>query len=471
MDFLRLFYIQLFVFLISTNLFGQESKVLIRGGDISYIPRIEDAGGTYLSDNVTSDPVKIFKQNGMNFFRLRIWHTPSGGYCNLEKTLEMAQRIKDDTTGFILDFHYSDTWADPGHQKIPSAWENLDFKNVVESLYSYTYKVVQALKQQNTIPDIVQLGNEINSGMLWEIGKVGGTFDTETQWNQLTQLLNAGKNAVLDASGDDSLKIMIHLALPENSDGIKWFVDNLNNYGFTFDILGVSYYPWWHGNMSRMQETLNSIANYYDFDILIAETAYPFTLGYNDNTNNIVGNPEWLHDGYPASETGQRNFLKDLFQIVHNIPNNRGVGILYWAPENISAPNQGSVWENCALFDFNGNAVPALKVFREDVTVSVLDNKLIIPGNIKLLQNYPNPFNPSTTIKYEINQSGEISIDIYSLLGTKIKNLYSGIQNAGMHTITWNGKNRFGIDVVSGIYLVKLRFGISYKILKMILLR
>lgn len=343
-----------------------DSINFINGIDVSFIPQIEDLGGVYMENGVATDPLTIFKNHGINYIRLKLWHTPEEDYNNLEKILQMALRIKEHDMKFLLNFHYSDTWADPGHQTKPAAWNDLDFETLKDSVYSYTKTVMQALDQQGTLPDMVQVGNEITVGMLWNDGKVGGNYDTDTQWSNFTQLVKAGIQGVRESSDNgDSVKIMIHIDRGGNNSGARWFYSNLISKGVDFDIIGLSYYPWWHGSLTALESNLKDLATRYSKEIIVAETAYPWTLNWYDNTDNIVGSSDDLLSGYPASVTGQKNFLRKVLRIVKNTPNEKGIGVFYWAPEYISVESLGSPWENLALFDFDGNALSSMDVFLE----------------------------------------------------------------------------------------------------------
>jgi arabinogalactan endo-1,4-beta-galactosidase len=333
----------------------RQEPVLIKGADVSFLDQIEDSGGVYAEDGVARDALEILKDHGFNYIRLRIWHTPPDRYCNLERTLAMAARINDLGLGFLLDFHYSDSWADPGKQTKPVAWADLSFDDLKDSVYLYSRGVIAALDSQNTLPDMVQLGNEIICGMLWDDGRVCHPFDTPDQWAKFAALVSEGIRGVNDGAGArGSIRIMIHIDRGGDSGGSRWFFDNLLTHGVDFDVIGLSYYPWWHGTMDNLSANLEILAERYDKDIIVAETAYPWTLDWFDNTHNIVGLPEHLHPGYPASVDGQRQFLIDLMEVIRSTPGNRGRGLFYWSPEYISAPALGSPWENMTLFDFSG---------------------------------------------------------------------------------------------------------------------
>ena len=340
------------------------TSLIYRGGDLSFLPEIETTPTTfYNSTGVVQDALTILKNSGMNLVRLRLWHTPSNNNSSQAQVETFAQRLKTAGIGWWLDFHYSDTWADPGNQTIPVAWQTLSYSLLLDSVYNYTYKVMNSLKTKNCLPAIVQIGNETNSGMLWNIGKVGGAFDSN--WPQYAGLIKKGIEAV--KAVDPSIKIMLHFA---GTNGAPWFFSNIQTQGVNYDIMGISYYHWWHSrNLSELQTDLTALANTFNKDILIAETAYPFTLTWNDMTTNIFGSAIPLLPGYDATPAGQQNFLTDLKKVLLNVPNNHGLGFCYWAPDWVAfrggAATNGSPWENLALFDFTNKALPALSTFAQ----------------------------------------------------------------------------------------------------------
>lgn len=343
-----------------------DSTEFMKGADVSFIPQIGDLGGIYKVNNIPQDPLKILKDHGINFIRLKLWHTPVQNYDNLEKILYMARRIKARDLKFHLDFHYSDTWADPGRQRKPAAWAGLTFEALRDSVFEYTKNVMQALCAQQTLPEMVQIGNEITPGMLWNDGRVGGNFDTAQQWSNLGELLKAGIRGVRESCEmGDSVRIMIHLDRGGDNAACRWYFDNLISQNVEFDVIGLSYYPWWHGTLNAVRANLDDLALRYGKDLVLAETAYPWTLQWADNRGNIVGNASQLHVGYPATIEGQGDFLRELLKIVRNVRNQKGKGIFYWAPEYISVEPLGSPWENVALFDFSGNVLPSMEVFLE----------------------------------------------------------------------------------------------------------
>jgi arabinogalactan endo-1,4-beta-galactosidase len=346
--------------------------------DLSFVQQIEDVGGKYKENSVEKDALDIFKEHGANYVRLRIWHTPANGYCGLEKTLAYAQRVKAKGFKLLIDFHYSDSWADPGKQTKPAAWASLTFTDLKDSVYAYTKYVIEALKNQNALPDMVQIGNEIIAGMLWPDGRVP-TSNPTLAWQQFGELVKSGIQGARDAIADTTLKIMIHIDRGGDNSGARWFYDNLIAQGVQFDIIGLSYYPWWHGSLTQMKDNLNDLATRYNKDIIIAEAAYPWTSSYvNDGVNNIGVDPTELPSGYAISVTGQKAFLFTLKKIIKEITNQRGIGFFYWEPAYISVSPLGSSWEHLTTFDFNGNVLSTITAFMNFDTIQSTNVKIRI---------------------------------------------------------------------------------------------
>lgn len=255
----------------------------IRGIDISSAPQIINAGGVWKLNGVPGDVLDIFKINGANYVRLRLWYAPTNGYCGLDSTLAFALKVKAKGFRFLLDLHYSDSWADPGQQTKPAAWSSLSFASMNDSVYAYTKRVMLALKNQNTLPDMVQVGNEITGGILWPEGKI-----STNGWGNFTTLLKSGIKGVRDVTDSTTTKIMLHIDRGGDNSTSRWFFDKLKSYNVNFDIIGQSYYPWWHGSFSDLSNNLNDLAVRYNKNIVIVETAYPWTTQYvNDGVDNV----------------------------------------------------------------------------------------------------------------------------------------------------------------------------------------
>jgi arabinogalactan endo-1,4-beta-galactosidase len=337
-----------------------------RGVDISILPKLEKYGAVYKANNVPMDALQIFRKHGINCIRLRLFHTPndSGPVCNsLNYTLEFARRIKAAGFKFLLDFHYSDTWADPGKQYPPSAWKNLSYGELEDSVYQYTLYVIRRFKNQQTLPEIVQIGNEISNGMLWNMGRVSGNFENEKQWQNFGGLVKAGIRGVQDClEPNQYIPILIHFDEGSSKEKNQWFFDHLFAQGVECDFIGVSYYPMWHGSMKGLEENLNFLSGRYQKDLFVVETGYPWTA----DPNQPLDTKRYT---YPLTPEGQQKFLTVLLEIVKNVSGKRGRGLFYWAPEWIhlqgwGVPQWSPIFERMALFDYYGNALPALDVFK-----------------------------------------------------------------------------------------------------------
>jgi len=239
------------------------------GADISWVPEQEAKGEKYSDNGVQLDVFQILQTHKINFIRLRLFNdptTPGGyspqGFCGLEHVKAMALRTKNAGMKFLLDFHYSDTWADPSHQNKPYAWRNLSFTELTKAIHDFTFNVLTELKNQGTLPDIVQTGNEISSGMLWPDGSTNNL-------DNLATLLKSAISAVTQVSS--SIKIMEHLALGGDNTSSRWWLDAMISRGVKFDIIGESYYPQWQGTLKNLQDNLVDLAGRYNQDIIVAE--------------------------------------------------------------------------------------------------------------------------------------------------------------------------------------------------------
>jgi arabinogalactan endo-1,4-beta-galactosidase len=322
----------------------------IRAVDISFYPELRSASVLFKdAAGVQRDLLEILKDAGVNTIRLRVWHTPDTNVSGLPAVKIFVEELKEMGFKIWLSVHYSDWWADPGSQTKPAAWQQLSSSLLHDSVTAYTRKIMVA-----TQPDYIQIGNEINGGFLWPTGST-------TAYATFISLLKAGASAVRAVNANT--KILVHYA------GIEFapsFYDAINTQQVDYDIAAVSYYPWWHGkDLSLMRSKLSELRS-LGKDVVIAETAYPFTLGWNDWTNNIVGLDNQLISNIPATQEGQYEFL---LQVREMVAQSGGIGFAYWAPEWVAYKGtQGedaSSWENLCLFDFSNKALPALEVFKE----------------------------------------------------------------------------------------------------------
>ncbi|MFZ2905899.1 MAG: glycosyl hydrolase 53 family protein [Cyclobacteriaceae bacterium] len=326
-------------------------ELAIRGADLSFLPEIEAYPTTYrdASGNAV-DALDLLKAHGCNTIRIRLWHTPATAHSGLEEVIAFSERVRSKGMKVWLTVHYSDTWADPGHQTKPALWSALNLTDLSDSVYNYTKKIVLKLH-----PDIIQIGNEINDGFLWPDGQLSVNLPN------FIALLKEGVQAVRDFSPTSN--IMIHVAGHDNA---AWFYQQLQDQNVSYDMIGLSYYPFWHGkDLNALKSNLNNLGFTFSKEVLIAETSYPFTLDWNDWTNNILGETNQLIPGYAATPEGQKQFLLSLKALIADTE--KGTGFCYWAPEWVAfkgaESTTGSAWENMALFDFSNKALPALNAF------------------------------------------------------------------------------------------------------------
>ncbi|MEO1654594.1 MAG: glycosyl hydrolase 53 family protein [Bacteroidota bacterium] len=325
---------------------------IIRALDLSTFPEME-VFNPALRDSAGNpiDFLSFIQQKGVNCIRLRLWIDPPQLHSVFDEVRSFAERLRFKGFHIWLALHYSETWADPGQQEMPSAWQELQFSQLRDSVYQYTFQVLRAIK-----PEIAQLGNEINNGFLFPQGSLSKNPQG------FLPLLEKAVSACRVASPES--RVLLHYA---GIGEIAHFLEKLER--IDYDILGISYYPLWHGkNLTQLSEKLEEIAQKQDKDLLIAETAYPFTLEWNDWTHNIIGQEQQLIlPDFPASPLGQKDFLNRIREIIEQ--NSRGIGFCYWGGEWVafkgSQAEDGSPWENQALFDFDHRALPAWEVFEE----------------------------------------------------------------------------------------------------------
>ena len=348
----------------------------IYGADFSLLGTIPARGG--LRDHVgrpIADPARFLRQAGFEWARLRLFHTPSGHGAqvnDLPYSLTLARTLKQAGFKFLLDLHYSDTWADPGKQYTPKAWAALDFRGLVDAVHVYTRETVDRFVAEGASPEMVQVGNEITPGMLWEHGRVarGHSADIQ-QWKRLGTILKAGVAGVKEAVGH-GVQIMLHLDRGGDIPTNQWFFDNVLEQNVAFDVIGESYYPFWHGMPDGLAHTIEFLGNRYGKKVLLAEMAYPHKH-HAMYENALSGDPSAWHQlvgKYPLTPDGQQRFVADVLAIVR--ASKHGGGVFYWAPEWI--PPQDTSYEDegdappCwarALFDDKGQALPALEAFSE----------------------------------------------------------------------------------------------------------
>jgi arabinogalactan endo-1,4-beta-galactosidase len=338
----------------------------LAGVDISMLPTIEQAGGVFRDGSAPGDAIAILRQHGCNLFRVRLFVDPDHDYSrsfgavqSLDYVKGLAHRIKLAGGMFLLDIHYSDTWADPGKQFKPKAWEALGFDDLVKKVHDYTASVLSDLQADGDTPDLVQVGNEITSGMIWPDGKlVHVPPDQEAaQWRKYAELFNAGAAAVHEFGGTaHPIRVMLHIHGGGRAGLPQWFFGKLSQNVVNYDCIGLSFYPAWDDSMDALKRNMDELIHTYGKDVFIAETSYPWRGG-----GGIEQNPTMK---WPRTPQGQKDFLRDLIALLQNAPGGHGMGFAWWYPEAIPVPHL-RVWRDGAegLFDGHGDALPAMDLF------------------------------------------------------------------------------------------------------------
>lgn len=317
------------------------------GADVSFLAQAEANGTRFRDAGVEKPGLQIFRDHGYNWIRLRLFHTVANSPWplpnDLAYTLALAKQAKAMGYKFLLDFHYSDTWADGGRQIIPKAWAQLSTPDLRTAVESYTRETIASLRDGGALPDMVQIGNEIAPGMMFPAGQL------PDQWDTLAELLKAGIRGVDAGRGTERRPlIMLHIDKGGDVANTKWWFDNAIRRGVPFDVIGQSYYPWWHGTLLDLRDNLAFMAEAYRKPIIMVEVAYNFRPG------EYIGKPS----PFAESPEGQREFLEAVHQLVLATPHGLGKGVMWWEPAVEHSPIRGR-----GMFDDAGNALPVIEVF------------------------------------------------------------------------------------------------------------
>lgn len=368
--------------------------IFYKGMDLSTIKEVETLGGKFYDHGEEKDVFVILKSYGTNAVRLRLWNDPYGedgtpygaGTNDLTTVIELTKRAKAHGMEVLLDLHYSDFWADPGKQRMPKAWRKMNADQLTEAVYTYTKDTLLALRKAGAYPDLIQVGNELSNGMLWPLGKL----PEYGQYDNLARFVRAGIRGVREV--DAHMPVMLHLDNGGNNALYReWFDHYLERGEDDFQIIGLSYYPFWHGSLTDLQNNMNDLAVRYGKELVIAEVSMGFTMedygvyeklapeerkGYATKQELVEKIP------FPMSKEGQADFLQALFAVIDQVPDGKGGGFFYWEPAWIPVPGSGwaneaalqyieekgpggNEWANQALFDYEGNVLPALAVIRD----------------------------------------------------------------------------------------------------------
>ncbi len=363
----------------------------VRGADVGWLQQMEATGYIfYDSSGVQKDCLQILKDHGINTVRLRVWVNPSNdkinGHCSKKEVAGMAVRAKNMGMRVLIDFHYSDSWADPSKQNKPAAWANDTFPQLLTDLYNHTYQVLDTLKSIGVTPAWVQIGNEITGGMLWPDGNT-------SNWSQLAQLLNKGYDAT--KAVDSTIKVIIHLDQGNDNSRFRTFFDNATSYNVRYDIIGASYYPYWLGTdytvtINDLGNNLNDMVSRYGKQVMVVETGGDYTKVQNTY-----------------------DMLVAVLNKVKAVTNSNGLGVIYWEPEGEKSWSgyQLSCWGS------DGKPTAALNAFLvNNLGVNTIKSS---PG----INVYPNPYFGGL-LNIEMNgMDGLSEIRIFNVTGKLMKEL------------------------------------------------
>lgn len=428
----------------------------ITGMDLSTLQAVEENGGKFFDNGQQADAMEILKSYGMNLVRLRLWNDPfdengnsyGAGGGDIETTLALAKRAKKLGVGWLLDFHYSDFWADPGKQRVPKAWRGMNEKELEQAVYEYTLQILNRCREEDIVPQMVAVGNELSNGLLWPLGELSPRRNLEEPLQTENSLAGAGENTdslscekmvngdgrpaspeqapeyayknvaafvsagiravrdfedsqrigrnpdnTIETAAANKIPVIIHLDNGGNNTLYRsWFDHYFANGGEDFEYIGLSYYPFWHGTLDMLQNNMNDIAKRYGKKLVVAEVSMGFTLedyaAYEKlapgERKGMATKPEIAAKvPYPMTPQGQADFMRDCIRVIRQVPDGLGCGFIYWEPAWLPVPNvgwanaascayirepgpYGNEWANQALFDYEGNALPALRVIERE---------------------------------------------------------------------------------------------------------
>ena len=381
----------------------------IMGMDASCVPSLEAGGVKYYDhDGTEKDVYEILSNNGINYIRVRVWNDPfngdgkgyGGGNCDIDNAIAIGKRATQHGMKLLVNFHYSDFWADPAKQMAPKAWKDLGIDAKADALYTYTKDCLQKLVDAGVDVGMVQIGNETNGAMCGEKSSdLGG-------WPRITQLMRAGSKAVREVC--PNALVAVHFANPEKVTNYASYSKNLNYYGVDYDVFASSYYPFWHGTLDNLAQVLSDVADTYGKKVMVAETSYAFTAEDTDFYGNTIGEGGGIVKDYPFTLQGQANLVRNVIDTMVNKTKN-AIGVFYWEGTWISAgganyeenlalwekhgsgwassyaaeydPDDAGQWyggcsvDNQAFFDKDGKATEALKVFALVKNGNTVDNQ------------------------------------------------------------------------------------------------
>lgn len=362
----------------------------IKGMDVSSLPEERALGAKYYDGGVEASALSILRKYGADSLRIRLWNDPyspggkpyGAGTSDFQKLAELAAEGKELGYSYLLDFHYSDFWTDPCKQILPKAWRHYSLEEVEKAVFAFTRDTVQRLREMGLAPDMVQVGNEVTQGLLWPYGAPGN-------YDNIARFLNAGIRGVREVLPDAA--VMLHLDCGGNNEKCREWFDAYAERGEDFDMIGLSYYPFWHGTIDDLSANMNDLALRYDKEIVVAEISTGHTMEDYASYEKLapgqrkgMATKPHLVEGlaFPMTPEGQADFMQEVMERITQVPGGKGRGFYYWEPAWIPVPGCGwatpeslaymgesgpcgNEWANQALFDYEGNALPALKTIRD----------------------------------------------------------------------------------------------------------
>ena len=340
---------------------ASKPRSLSNGADISWLPEIEAAGGRFFDvQGKRIDAIALLKQSGVKLGRIRVFVNPETENGSLDRAIAIARRLKTHKLEICIDLHFSDTWADPANQTTPAGWSN-EIDKLENEVYKYTQETLIKFAGSGVTPDWIQIGNEVAGGFLWPLGRVSS--GNSSQWQNFVRLQNASALAIRELL--PNARIMVHLECGGDSQRVQWWLSNARTYGLdNYDVLGLSYYSQWSGSLMQLSKTLNVVTTEFKRPVVIAETAYPWTV--RRFGNDVIDTSKALLVGHPLTASGQKKFVLSLEKILQQQPGNRGLGLWWWEPLalQVRSANGGITWNggmaNSALIDSDGKVLPAL---------------------------------------------------------------------------------------------------------------
>ena len=368
----------------------------VKGMDLSTLLELDRLGAKYYDEGKERDILDIMKDYDVDTIRLRIWNDPWGenhesygaGENDVPTTLEIAKRVSEKGFGVLMNFHYSDFWADPGKQLKPKAWEGMSVAELEQAVYDFTFETMELFKKEGVNITMVQVGNELSNGLLWPEGKI----DVDAgigEYDNIAAFVSAGIRAVRKSNPD--IPVMIHLDNGGNNELYRRWFDNYVARGEDFDLIGLSYYPFWHGTMDQLINNMNDIAERYHKDLIIAEVSMGYTMEdyksheklSDSERKGYATKPSLVEKiEFPMTKEGQADFMRTLLARLETVAEHRARGFFWWEPAWIPVPGSGwatpasleymhdpgpcgNEWANQALFDYGGNVLPTLEVIRD----------------------------------------------------------------------------------------------------------